>query len=79
MKFKVKDYRINKQILESSLRRSPDKNPIDVVSSTAAYSHCPLLALFIFLGEIQGMTPELQKRIDDTIKFYGITEVINEN
>jgi len=79
MKFKVKDYRANKQMLIAGLRRCPGKDPIEVAGEVAVYTYCPLIAMYTFLGEIQGMTPELEKRISDLVKFYGITEVINEN
>lgn len=76
MIFNLKEFRVNIPFLVSQLNKYSTKNPINVASEAGVYSHCPIIAMFHFLGELQGFTPELMERIARQMAVDGITKVI---
>lgn len=76
MKLNLNEYRVNKRALELQLERYPLRDILITTSEFSVISHCPILALLYFLGELRGFTPEVEAEIAAMTKFYDYTKVV---
>lgn len=48
------------------------------ISRIASYFFVPCIVVAYWIGEVQGFTPELNKKIDNLVSFYGYTKIENK-
>jgi hypothetical protein len=78
MKLDLSKYSINKPFIIAQYKRSITKNVQEIVSVTAATTHCPCAALAFYMSEHVGFTPEVMGIIEALTEFYGYEEVLNQ-
>jgi hypothetical protein len=78
MKLDLNRYRVNAPLIQKVCQNSPESDISDLISEFAVGSHCPLVALYFYVGEGLGYTQEITGVIDRLSKFYGYTEIINQ-
>lgn len=65
-----------KPIIESWIERHPDQNAESKIAELSIDTCCHVIIVCIFVGEIQGFTPNLKRIIDINMEFYKIEEII---
>ena len=76
MKFRLKDtHRDFKKLLERKLAVYTSRSKFDLIAELSAESGAPVLALMLFLQEIEGSNKELTDNIERVMKQGDITSI----
>ena len=76
MNLDINAYRINKPALQLFIEKWVGRNKYALCSEFSCYSAVPVIAVFVYYGELYGFDDELKNRIENAKKFYGINSII---
>jgi hypothetical protein len=77
MKIDLDRYRVNIPFIEAMTKAKNEEGRIKEASILAVALHLPIIAVFYYLGELYGFTPELYKEINRLQEFYNVDLVLN--
>ena len=67
----VEEYRNNKEFFKRFLEKNQGRNEWNLLVEFSAVCFIPVLALYVFYGEIKGFSDKVKDRIKSNCEFYG--------
>jgi hypothetical protein len=77
LKLDLNTYAVNRPFIQEYYRDHPYENIDQMVSIWGPAIHCPNIALYFYIAEMVGFTPELVKSIKSMIKQYDY-DIVNQ-
>lgn len=75
MNFDVSRYRVNKPQVKAWLERTEGKDLEGEIAAMAVAMGCPLIAVYCYVGELIGFTPDVKDGLERIMRFYKYTSV----
>lgn len=75
MKLNLNSYRYCIPFLKLRMEHRPHESLAELCGNISASTFIPICALYYYVAEINGMTPEIQEAIDRLTTFYKYTEI----
>lgn len=67
------DYHLQREPIKTWLKNNEGKDPLLLIPEIAVASHCHILIVSHFVGDVVGFTPELLAKIEVLEKFYKVS------
>lgn len=75
MELDVDRYRVNFEYIYLLTKDLTEDERLKFISSLSAATHCPILAVAVYLAEMYGWTPKVTELVDRLKRFYFINTI----
>lgn len=75
MKLRLDDYTYNRPLIKKMLDKKGSENYQNLATEYAVFSDCPIIATYVFMGELIGFSDAMVERMRSYSGFYGYAEL----
>lgn len=77
MRISLKQYEVNKSIVQNWYKDKGNSRPEDAVATMAIATMVPCIVVAYWIGEVTGYPEHIVTTIKNLTKFYGYTEIVD--